>query len=125
LAVHPAGKVAAEQAVDIVLNEEFARREFAGPGKQLAVELLLPAHEPGPERVFDELQTLLFNVSESRPLEIADQMRRYSENPADLIDLKFAALDELRVIGLQSRGRKLHPFFEDGDFMPCARRAMR
>src|SRR4030095_10425110 len=125
IAGHAAGEIAAKQAVDIVFDEEFARREFAGPGKELTVELLLPAHEPGPERIFDEFERLLFDVSESRPLEIADQMRRYSENPADFIDLEFAALDELGVIGLECLRLEFHAFFEDGDFMPRARRAMR
>src|SRR4030095_1587783 len=125
IAGHPAREVAAEQAVDIVFDEEFARREFARSGKELTIKLLLPANQPGPQRIFNELQTLLFDVSKSRPLEIADQMRRYSVNPADLIDLKFAALDELRVIGLECLRLEFHAFFEDGDFMPRARRTMR
>src|SRR4030095_13937113 len=61
IAGHAAGEVAAEQAVDSVLNEEVAHRELAGPGKELAVEFLLPADQPRPERVFDEFQTLLFD----------------------------------------------------------------
>ena len=66
----------------------------------------------------------MFDISKSGPVEIADQMRRHSEDPADLIDLEFAALDELRVIGLQRRRLEFHAFFQDGDFMPRAGHAM-
>src|SRR4249920_1301455 len=101
-----------------MLDEEFARSELARPGKELPVKLLLPAHQPGPERIFDELQALLFDVRERSAVKIADQMRRHSEDPADLVDLKLARLDELRVIGLERGRRELHSFFEDRYFVP-------
>ena len=47
-------------------------------------------------------------------LQIADQMGRYPEDPADFIHLKLSGFQELRFIVGHGHGLKLHAFFQNG-----------
>jgi hypothetical protein len=51
---------------------------------------LFPAGDPRVERVFHELQRLLFDVAERAFLKVADHVRRDAENPRYLVNLEFA-----------------------------------
>ena len=47
-------------------------------------------------------------------------MGRDSENSSDLIDLKFACFEELRLLRRDADGRVLHAFFQHGDLIGVA-----
>ncbi len=75
---------------------------------------LIPTDAPGVEGVFHKLKRLLLNIRKTRLFQIADHVRRDTENSSNFIDLEFACFQELRLFGRNTDGRVLHPPLQNG-----------
>ena len=58
---------------------------------------LIPTDDPGVEGAFHKLKRLLLNIRKARLFQIADHVRRDTENSSNFIDLEFACFQELRL----------------------------
>jgi hypothetical protein len=94
------------------------------PPEQFPPILLRPSDQPRPESDRKELDTLLFDIAESRVRQIAEQMRRYVKPSCDFNYLKYPRFEELSVFRRYTDGQILHPLFEDGNAVGVVRPAM-
>ena len=107
IAVHAAGIIPSEQTFHIELGKILF---LFLCGKERPLDGLLPAHQPGLQRVFHELQRLLLNIGEAGLFQVANHMGRYSENTGDLVDLELSRFQKLRLFRGDANGRIFHTF---------------
>ena len=107
IAVHAACVVAAKQTLHIELGKILF---LFLCGKERPLDGLLPAHQPGLQRVFHELQRLLLNIRKARLLQVAHHVGRHPENSSNLIDLKFSGFQKLCLFRRDANRRIFHSF---------------
>ena len=83
-------------------------------GEKGAVHGLFDADEPGADGVDGEVDAHVLDIRECGMLQIADQVGRHPEDPADFIHLELSGFQELRFIVGHGHGLKLHAFFQNG-----------
>lgn len=64
-----------------------------------------------------ELDRLLFDVRERRPLQVGQHMRRHTEETSDFARLELPGFKELRVIRRDRVLGKRHPFLQKHEAM--------
>ena len=71
-----------------------------------------------------KVNALVFDIREGRVLQIAHEVRRYPEDPANLIHLKLAGFQKLCFIVRDGNRLKLHAFFQYGHPVAVGRSAV-
>lgn len=104
--------VAAHQTIDVELH---VKAPLFLIGKQGAIHGLLNAHQPWPNGVRGKVNGLMFDVGKGTAAQIADQVRRHTEDATDFLHLKLARFKELRLVVGQTDGREGHILFQNSD----------
>ncbi len=63
-------------------------------GNQRSNHRLLPPYKPRLQGVFHKFQRLLLNIRKARFLQIADRVRRDTENSSNFIDMEFPRFEK-------------------------------
>ena len=82
---------------------------------------MFPPYKPRTHRVLNELYGLVFYVAERRSVQIADKVRRNTEDAAYFVDLVLARFEKLCVFGRNAYRVVFHPFFEYRHLMAVPR----
>ena len=109
ITVHPALVVTTEQTVHIEFREVGILLLFQ---QQILDDALLDADKPRGQGVHHEVQRLVFNVGEGRPGQIGYQMRRHTEDTADLRHGKLLCFQKLAVLRRQGNRFIGHVLFQ-------------
>ena len=109
ITVHPALVIATEQTIHIEFREVGILLLLQ---QQILDDALLDADKPRGQGVHHEVQRLVFNVGEGRPGQIGYQMRRHTEDTADLRHGKLLRFQKLAVLRRQGDRFVGHAFFQ-------------
>ena len=96
VAIHARGVVAAEEIFEVESDEET---RFLLGCEQGFGDGLFPAHPPRAEGVLDELEGLLLDVGGTGLVWVTDHVWWDPEDAGDFVDLEFAGLQELGLLG--------------------------
>ncbi|PJE80682.1 hypothetical protein CI610_00343 [invertebrate metagenome] len=106
--VRPVLLGATQQAVDVELHVILILT-----AEQLAVQLLLPAHDPRGHGVPQEADGQLADVIERGPLKVVDHVAGHVEDTGDLGYLKLSGLQKLAVLRRDADALELHALLQD------------
>ena len=77
------------------------------------MERLLPSDNPGVKRILYELKRLLLDIGKRGLFQVTYHVRRDTENPRNLVDLKFSGFQKLCLLRRNGDGRVFHAFLQD------------
>ena len=110
IARHTACVISPKQPLQIefeVVPLLFLRRE------KCPLERLLPSDDPGVKCILYELKRLLLDIGKRGLVQVTYHVRRDTENPRNLVDLKFSGFQKLCLFRRNGDGRVFHAFLQD------------
>ena len=107
----PAHHIPAQQPIHQELHQKLLPLPLR---HQPLPDRLLPAHQPRPQRMRHELNRLVFDIAERRPVQVPDHVRRHPKHPRDLQRRHLLVLNVRRRRGRNPHLLVRHPLLQDG-----------
>lgn len=90
----------------------YIKNKLETKEEKSAVDCLFDADQPRADRMDSEVDGLVLDIAEGCSVQIADHVRRHTEDAADFGHLKLSGLQKLGFVVRQTQRNKGHAFFQ-------------